>query len=97
MTLLIAQGAGQVTEPAPDLTQWWVGLVIGFTVIVVAVVLVSAILTLAARINQQARAGTAALEASRINTLPLWDVQKINDHARGILESARTLRHAAER
>lgn len=76
----------------PDLTQWYIGLAVGFAVIVVAVVLVGSILALAARIARQAESATRALEVARVNTLPLWDLQRVNDHLRAIHDGLRTAR-----
>ncbi|MGI8407372.1 MAG: hypothetical protein ACR2L3_02550 [Actinomycetota bacterium] len=73
---------------------WILGLIIGFTVVAVVVVVVATILTLAARIAKQANMATEALDAGRVNTLPLWDVQKTNDAVRAIIKAARTARGA---
>lgn len=75
---------------------WYVGLTIAFAIIVVVVVIVASILTLANKIGRQAAAAIQALDAGRNNTLPLWDIQKVNDNARGILESARRARRVLE-
>lgn len=73
---------------------WWVGLAIGAVVVVIVVVVVTAIILLARRISIQAEMGTAALDEARVNTIPLWDVMKINDAARAILRATRTARSA---
>lgn len=73
---------------------WYLGLFIGFAVVAIVVVVVASILTLAARIAKQAEMATEALDQARINTLPLWDVQKTNDAAVGILAAARAARGA---
>ncbi len=78
----------------PHLFGWWVGLIIGFVIVAIVVVVVSAILTLASRISRQAQEAIAALDASRVSTLPLWDVQKIQGSSRGILDAARAARAA---
>lgn len=73
---------------------WYLGLVIGFAVVAVVVVVVATILTLAARIARQADLATEALDVGRVNTLPLWDVQKTNNAVRAIIQAARTARGA---
>jgi hypothetical protein len=71
-----------------DLTGWYVGYIIAAVVITIVVVLVGIILGLARRIAVQAMDITAALDQARINTLPLWDVDKINRGVRSITKSA---------
>ncbi|MGI9033594.1 MAG: hypothetical protein ACR2HY_07935 [Acidimicrobiales bacterium] len=77
---------------AVTLTGWYVGFVIAAVVITIVVILVGIILSLARRIGEQALAITAALDQARINTLPLWDVDKINSGVRSIIKSAETAR-----
>ncbi len=79
-----------------SLTGWYVGYVIALVVLVVVVVLVGIILGLARRIGVQALAVVEALDQSRINTLPLWDVDKINGGVRSIVASAEEARGALE-
>ena len=74
------------------LTGWYVGYVITAVVITIVVVLVAIILSLARRIGVQADQITSALDEARINTLPLWDVDKINGGVRSILKSAQEAR-----
>lgn len=80
----------------PRTFGWYLGFIIGFSVIVVVVVIVASILTLAARINRQARSATAALAAGRDATAPLWQVQGATDSLRGIYEAARSARQVLE-
>lgn len=77
---------------AVSLTGWFVGYVIAAVVITIVVILVGIILALARRIGVQALQITAALDEARINTLPLWDVDKINTGVRSIIKSAETAR-----
>jgi len=77
---------------AVSLTGWYVGYVIAAVVITIVVVLVGIILALARRIGVQAMQITASLDEARINTLPLWDVDKINTGVRSIIKSAETAR-----
>ncbi len=79
-------------EGAVSLTGWYVGYIIAAVVITVVVILVGIILALARRIGVQALQITAALDEARINTLPLWDVDKINTGVRSIIKSAQTAR-----
>lgn len=77
---------------AVSLSGWYVGYIIAGVIITVVVVLVGIILALARRIGEQAALITAALDEARINTLPLWDVDKINSGVRSITRSAQTAR-----
>ncbi len=77
---------------AVALTGWYVGYVIASVVIAIVVILVAIILSLARRIGVQADQITTALDEARINTLPLWDVDKINGSVRSITRSAQEAR-----
>ncbi len=79
-------------QVAVSLTGWYVGYVIAAVVITIVVVLVGIILALARRIGVQALQITVALDEARVNTLPLWDVDKINTGVRSIIKSAETAR-----
>lgn len=79
-----------------SLTGWYVGYVIAVVVLVIVVVLVATILGLARRIGVQALAATEGLDQARINTLALWDVDKINGGVRSIISSAEEARAALE-
>lgn len=72
------------------LTGWYVGFIIATVVISVIVVLAAIILGLARRIAVQAEAIVVALDAGRINTLPLWQVDNVNESLR------RTTRYAEQ-
>jgi len=76
------------------LTGWYVGFVIAGVLITVVVILVSVILGLARRIGVQADVVVGALDQARINTLPLWDVDKVNGGVRSIIRSAAEARTA---
>jgi heme exporter protein D len=78
--------------PAVALTGWYVGYVIAAVVITIVVVLVAIILALARRIGIQADQITSSLDEARVNTLPLWDVDKINGSVRSITRSAQEAR-----
>jgi heme exporter protein D len=77
---------------AVALTGWYVGYVIAAVVITIVVVLVAIILSLARRIGIQADQITTSLDEARINTLPMWDVDKINGSVRSITRSAQEAR-----
>ncbi len=79
-------------QVAVSLTGWYVGYIIAAVVITIVVVLVGIILALARRIGVQALQITVALDEARVNTLPLWDVDKINTGVRSIIKSAETAR-----
>jgi len=75
-----------------SLTGWYVGYVIAAVVIAIVVINVAIILSLARRIGVQADQITTALDEARINTLPLWDVDKVNGGVRSITKSAQEAR-----
>jgi hypothetical protein len=79
-------------EGAVVLTGWYVGYAIAAVIITVVVILVGIILALARRIGVQALQVTDALDQARINTLPLWEVDKVNSGVRSIIRSAETAR-----
>ncbi len=79
---------------AVDLTGWYVGYVVAGVLITVVVVLVAIILGLARRIGVQADVVVGGLDQARINTLPLWDVDKVNGGLRSIVKSAQEARTA---
>jgi hypothetical protein len=79
---------------AVDLTGWIVGYIVAGVLITVVVILVGIILGLARRIGVQADVVVGALDQARINTLPLWDVDKVNGGVRSIIKSAAEARSA---
>ena len=79
---------------AVALTGWYVGYAIAAVVIAIVVVLVASILGLARRIAFQALQIEESLEHSRVNTLPLWEVDKVNSTVRSITKSAAQARAA---
>ena len=77
-------------------TDWYIGLGLSFIVIVVVVIIVATILTLAARIADQAAEADAGVDTVRSQTTSLADgVDKVNDSAVRILHMARALRKVA--
>lgn len=79
---------------AESYTGWWVGLSLGFLVVVVVVLVVAAILTFASRVARQAENATFALAEVGELTAPLEEVADINGSAIAILEAAKTARGA---
>lgn len=79
-----------------SLSGWYVGYVIALVVLVVVVILVATILGLARRIGVQALAVVEAIDEGRVNTLALWEVDKINGGLREIVRSAEEARTALE-
>ncbi len=81
---------------AATYTDWYIGLGLSFFVIVVVVVIVAIILTMAARIADQAAKAAAGVDVVRAQTTSLeHGVDKVNDSAVRILHMARTLRKVA--
>lgn len=80
----------------PHLWGWWLGLGLGFAIVWVVVILVSAILSRASRIAKQAQDILIGLDRARVQTLPLWDIDAVNASAKAILEHATEAREALE-
>ncbi|HEX8158501.1 MAG TPA: hypothetical protein VF526_14050 [Solirubrobacteraceae bacterium] len=76
--------------------DWYIGLGLSFAVIVVVVVIVAIILTLAARISDQAGQAVTGVDLVRAQTTSLeGGVDRVNDSAVRILHMARVLRKVA--
>ena len=81
---------------AATYTDWYIGLGLAFVIIVVVVVIVSVILTMAARIADQAAEADAGVDVVRAQSTSLSDgVDRVNDSAVRILHMARALRKVA--
>jgi len=76
-------------------TGWWIGLVLGIVVVLVAAAIVITIVALAQRIARQARTAVEGVEAVRRQTDELGGIARINDSGVRILHSARALRKVA--
>jgi hypothetical protein len=76
-------------------TGWYVGLVLGVIVVLVAAAIVITIVALAARIAKQARTAVGGVEKVREQTDALSGIGRINDSGVRILHSARALRKVA--
>lgn len=59
-------------------TGWIVGWIVGAAVVVVAAALLLIIIALGRRIARQADEITAALDGTRKNTMPLFEVKRTN-------------------
>lgn len=85
-----------MTPFAATYTDWYIGFSLAFIVIVVVVVIVATILTLAARIADQARGAAAGVDVVRAQTTSLDSgVDLVNDSATRILHMARVIRKVA--
>jgi len=76
-------------------TGWWIGLVLGIVVILVAAAIVITVVTLARRIAEQASGAVKGVEVVRAQTDELAGIGRINDSGVRILHSARALRKVA--
>ena len=79
---------------AESLFGWYVGMSIAFAIIVVVVALVASILTLAARIAEQAPVATAGLNAVAENTSLIPAVDTVNQSGMAILRACQAARAA---
>jgi hypothetical protein len=76
--------------------DWYIGLGLSFGVIVVVVIIVATVLTLAARIADQATQANTGVDVVRAQTASLDNgVDRVNDSAVRILHMARVLRKVA--
>jgi len=81
---------------AATYSDWYIGMGIAFFIIVVVVIVVSIILTMAARIADQAAQADAGVDTVRAQSVSLSDgVDRVNDSAVRILHMARALRKVA--
>jgi len=81
---------------AATYSDWYIGLGLSFFVIVVVVIIVAIILTMAARIADQASQADTGVDVVRAQSTSLSDgVDRVNDSAVRILHMARALRKVA--
>ncbi|MGH3621143.1 MAG: hypothetical protein ACRDQ5_05045 [Sciscionella sp.] len=78
----------------PALGGWYVGLAIGFLIVLVVVIVVGTILALATRVLVQARTAVTSLEEARATTQPLHELGRTNESLRSILQGAQAARRA---
>jgi hypothetical protein len=76
-------------------TGWYIGLVLGVVVVLVAAVIVITIIMQARRIAGQAETAVKGVEVVRDQTTELAGIARINDSGVRILHSARALRKVA--
>ena len=76
-------------------TGWYIGLVLGVVVVLVAAAIVITIVLLANRIARQAKTAEGAVEVVRRQTADLGGIARINDSGVRILHAARALRKVA--
>ncbi len=74
---------------------WYIGLVLGVVVVLVAAAIVISILVLARRIEGQARLAVDGVSKVRSQTGELTGIARINDSGVRILHAARGLRKVA--
>ena len=80
---------------AVSTTAWWlIGWILGGAVVVVAATLLLAIIGLGRRIVRQANDIVAALDGTRANTEPLFDVTRTNLAVDRITRDLRTVRES---
>ena len=79
---------------AESLFGWYVGLTIGFALIVVVVAIVSSILKLAQRISEQAPLAADGLRAVADNTSMIPAIDTVNATAVNILKDCQAARAA---
>lgn len=88
MSALLAQQ----TVQRESFTGWYTGLIIGFVIVAVVVVLVGTILMYASRIADQAKDGIGRMDEARATTAPVWEIQDLNESATGIWRAAQSAR-----
>lgn len=93
MLLAIVTNAPVPHTPGHN-TWWYVGLVIGFVIVAVVVVVAASILAFASRISSQAREGIDLMDNARTVTLPVWALQDTNVTLTAIWRSAESIRES---
>ncbi len=76
---------------------WWAGLVIGFAVVVLVVLLVAIILTFASRIGERTQDALEAFDSARAGTTPLSRFGDTRAAAQDVLTAVRAARDAIPR
>ena len=77
--------------PSDVATLWWITLAIGAVVIVVVAALLIAIVVTANRVDRHAADIWAAGKDIARNTIQIWQIQKTNETAERILETAQAI------
>jgi len=73
---------------------WYIGLIVGFVVVVVVVAVAGWLLTIASRIGDQAQRAGEVLGRTGRNVAPASEVRRANDSATAILDLAARARAA---
>lgn len=95
MSALVAVLNAAPVPHVPGHNKWWyIGLAIGFAIVVVVVIIAGSILALASTIRQQASDGIDLMDEAREVTLPVWEVQKTNLLLTSIWRAAESARHS---
>jgi hypothetical protein len=79
-----------------NLSGWWIGLITGFGLVVVVVLIVGALLALAAQIGERARHAANSLRCTQLVTQPITELGRVNDILLSILHGAKSAREALE-
>ena len=75
---------------------WYIGILIGVTIVAVVVFCVMTIITQAHKIAGQASLGSRGMLDAYANTMAVWKLRDINRSATGIWRSAETARKVLE-
>ncbi len=75
---------------------WWVGIIIGVTIVAVVVFLVMTIITQAHKIAGQASLGSRGMLDAYANTMAVWKLRDINRHTGNMWRSAEGARKVLE-
>ncbi len=75
---------------------WWIGIIIGVTIVAVVVFCVMTIITQAHKIAGQASLGSRGMLDAYANTMAVWKLRDINRSTTGIWRSAETARKVLE-
>lgn len=73
---------------------WYLGLIIGFALVVVVVIIVGMLLALTSRISARAGESAEVLEGTLSTTAPIEELKRTNSTLQSILRGARSARQA---
>ena len=75
---------------------WWIGIIIGVTIVAVVVFCVMTIITQAHKIAQQASLGSRGALDAYANTMAVWKLRDINRSTGNMWRAAETARKVLE-
>jgi large-conductance mechanosensitive channel len=75
---------------------WWIGIIIGVTIVAVVVFLVMTIITQAHKIASQAETGSRGVLDAYANTMAVWELRDINRSTSNIWRAAEDARKLLE-